>query len=544
MSNLPTIYPNETIYSWLARAFILSGYVNEQEFYKSIFDVAKVRLHPYLNNRISQLAVRSNLSEEQLINEHTLYPLFNAFVLKENQKNLKSRLLSNEVLAVSTAGITQFNYSIFHGHKYCPICITEDVKKCGVGYWHLEHQIPAVCACYKHNALLYGIQSGETKLDRDLTLPAKASTVIMAHKGDIKLAKFSASLLSILQGDYSEINYQKKYYHQLSNKNLLTSKGQLRSKKIIINLQNFWGDSTPYSKNELSIPDELFTFDFIGRLYRTKDHHASHPLKHLLFMCWLLDNDTNLLFKNPKHKIIPSNSLHPQVGSDEMIIERLRNGDSYNNIYRQTGRSRCYIKRLACMNSITCISTGKKIDKVMVRRILIKALLGQHRKLIAAEFNISVGSVEQFISSEPTLVAWRKELRYQNKKAPYFEEITSFIKNNPDCYRKDVKAECNAAFFWCFLNEKKWLNRELPLAIKPIRQQCDWAARDNEAVIKINEVLIESIRAISITRLDNLIGGKRWLTRFIHKLPKSKQVIAKSIKNNKLWSQTPEKYFL
>ena len=80
MSNLPTIYPNETIYSWLARAFILSGYVNDQEFYKSIFDVAKVRLHPYLNNRISQLAVRSNLSEEQLINEHTLYPLFNAFV--------------------------------------------------------------------------------------------------------------------------------------------------------------------------------------------------------------------------------------------------------------------------------------------------------------------------------------------------------------------------------------------------------------------------------------------------------------------------------
>jgi hypothetical protein len=50
----------------------------------------------------------------------------------------------------------------------------------------------------------------------------------------------------------------------------------------------------------------------------------------------------------------------------------------------------------------------------------MKAILGQHRLLIAEEFDISIGSVEQIISSEPALVAWRKHLRYQNKKSGRF----------------------------------------------------------------------------------------------------------------------------
>lgn len=63
------------------------------------------------------------------------------------------------------------------------------------------------------------------------------------------------------------------------------------------------------------------------------------------------------------------------------------------------------------------------------------------------------------------------------------------------------------------------------------------------AVEKIDSVLKTSVEIISITQLDHLIGGKKWLTSFIDKLPKSKRLIAVLIKSNKLMSKTPEKYF-
>jgi hypothetical protein len=259
-------------------------------------------------------------------------------------------------------------------------------------------------------------------------------------------------------------------------------------------------------------------------------------------MCWLFDSDSNRLFKGSQYEKVVPNQKTTEKNCDEKILKMIKSGDSYNNIYRQTGRSRCYIKRLASMNNINLITISTKIDRVMIRKILMKAILGQHRLLIAEEFDISIGSVEQIISSEPALVAWRKHLRYQNKKSLCFEEITSFLTKNHNCHRKNVKEKCNAAFFWCFLNEKEWLNAILPEAMKPVRQHCNWQSRDNEAVIKINGVVSKSTETISITKLDNLIGGKKWLTRFIDKLPKSKYLIYLLIKGHKLFSRTPEKY--
>lgn len=543
MSSLPVLYPSETIYSWLTRAFLLSGYANPKEFYLRALSTARVRLHPYLNNRINQLAAQSEYKAIQLLYQHTLFPLFHTFALKKNQEKLKEKLLSNEMLAISVAGIIQCNFPVFHGHKYCPLCVAEDIESYGCGYWHIQHQIPAVCSCYKHGALLLSIKSGETNLDRKLILPPKNEKSEASTQIDIIFAQFSAGILHHLQMGESLEHYQSLYSQQLSDKHLLTKAGQLRYKKTLAELHQFFQKVTTYSSNELSIPDELLSFKFIGRLYRTRDHHSSHPLKHLLFSCWLLDGDPDCLFNPRQESETYSNEFSINDGKDDVIIEMLQNGDSYNHIYQQTGRSRCYIKRLASLNKTDCQSNHKKINEIMVRKILMKALLGQHRLSISQLFDISLGSVEQIISSEPALVAWRKYLRYQNKKWPYIAEITSYIKKNPKCMRKDVKEDCNAAFFWCFLHEKEWLNSILPAPLKPIRHNyCNWQERDDKTEKKIAEILLNSASVISITKLDSLVGGKKWLTRFIEKLPNSRKIIAKAIIEKKVISKNLNKY--
>jgi hypothetical protein len=186
------------------------------------------------------------------------------FVLKKNQEDLKSKLLSNEVLAVSTAGITQFNFPLFHGHKYCPSCVKEDLEKYGYGYWHIEHQIPGICSCYKHNLQLHGIAAGEHQLDKNLILPPKNMQILPASSGDNKFAYFSASLLESLQQPSVQFNYLQEYNVQLSNKGLLSNKGQLRNIKIVQELKEYWATLSTYSSNELSVSDALLKFEYIG----------------------------------------------------------------------------------------------------------------------------------------------------------------------------------------------------------------------------------------------------------------------------------------
>jgi transcriptional regulator of aromatic amino acid metabolism len=47
---------------------------------------------------------------------------------------------------------------------------------------------------------------------------------------------------------------------------------------------------------------------------------------------------------------------------------------------------------------------------------------------------------------------------------------------------------------------------------------------------------------ISVTQLDNIIDGKKWLTRFISKLPKTRQLIFELIISKRIISSAVKKY--
>jgi hypothetical protein len=545
MVNLSPILPHETIFSWVTRSYYLSGFASPQIFYSYLFGTSKVRIHPFLNNRISCLSKGGNLSERELLWKHTLYPLFCAFNGIKFEANTYPRLLVNEVPPLSLFGLNQKSFFSFHGHKYCPECVQKDIEKYGVQYWHIHHQIPGVSACDVHNIRLLGVHSTDEGIDRKLVLPYRNQASTTPSPTEVLFSRFCSSLLRDVQNQSPAYFLPDSYRRLLQERKLITQHGQLRSAKIISELRQYWQDLPKQSSIYLSVPDDLLSFTYVADMIRNVDKYHCHPVKHLLFLSWLCDGKPLNAIKKPEVKVIYSSFLSSKKDStiiDNEILRLLQNGASHNRIYAETGKSRTYIKRIASIANLYSYADGNKVDNSICRTILIKGLRGDHRQVIANTLGVSVGIVEQVLSSDPWLIESRKKLRLQVTGSKHKQTIKDYLKIHQSSLRKDVKKACNAAFFWCYNHDKEWLNSVLPKAIKSTVKKCDWAVRDDELVKQIKLELTNIDTPISVTKLDTLVGGKKWLTRFISNLPATKQLIYELIISKKVLARELGKY--
>ena len=155
---------------------------------------------------------------------------------------------------------------------------------------------------------------------------------------------------------------------------------------------------------------------------------------------------------------------------------------------------------------------------------MLLAKKGFHRKVISERVGISVGSVEQQISTSPDLVKWRKHCRHNSKKRRYKVNIIRYQEYNPSSTRQQIKAACYAAFYWLYKHEPMWLESHLPKAILPKTQpRVDWNNRDLLIADNISKIICANSYKLSRTQLDKQLGNHGWLLKFKNKLPLTMQ---------------------
>ena len=198
-----------------------------------------------------------------------------------------------------------------------------------------------------------------------------------------------------------------------------------------------------------------------------------HPFRHLLFASWLFPSpkgmfeiEREMCQGNPKSSL-KENRRRNEQRIESKCLELMRKRLSLNSIYKLTGKSRCYLKRLALLNSIPIKLKPKILSSERIARVVHLARAGTHRALIAKQCGIGVGSVEQIISSEPNLVEFRRKGRWESKRRRCKAAILKYKKHNPKALRKDFQYGCNQAYYWLYSYDRGWLEATLPLPIKP-----------------------------------------------------------------------------
>ena len=509
VANKPKIVKGETLYSLIARYHLLSGNAHERYTYLQIFNTERVRLHAYLPSRLSAASDFFNLDKQQLLNQHTLFPLFQTFTPTKQGKEIQSAMLADSGgLAIEKSGLPQSHLMFFTGHKFCPLCIQSDRRVYGFAFWHIEHQIPGISACHQHSCQLKGISSDDFSLDRKLVLPPFDDTdSVPATPAGNKLAQFSSEVFDKLSQHSTCFRYQDLYRALLNEKGYLTRGGQLRMAPIVGHLTTYWRELPGSNEQPLSAPEKLLTFSYLGTLLRPRGHCPCHPLKHLLFSAWLFNQDPNMFWNS-----VPRSRPSTQSRSSSST----KNTPEYSL---------------------------SKIEKPggQKHRALVKALYGCHRKEISKQLNLSVGMVETLISTDRKLVTWRKHIRFVRRLRKYRKQLQSYIYNHPKAIRQKIKNACSREFFWLYHYDKHWLERALPAATNTKQYKIRWAKRDKE-LVKILTERLNRADSTSIAALDKELGNHRWLTKFIDRLPYTRRLLADGIVRGKIITRNSSRY--
>ncbi|MGI9887570.1 TnsD family Tn7-like transposition protein [Vibrio chagasii] len=462
---VPSAFDDELLFGRVIRYFCLSGESSSQ-FAENILVSSRHTFHPTLTAGISNLSILLGDSETKLLYEQTLAPLYFFFSPRYLHK-LRKLLLNNDGnKALWESQLASFKQGGTVCLKWCHQCAVEDIFNHGVAYWHRSHQIFGISACYKHNTLLQVTRLGSRqKLERGLFPLLTNPPESPALEVEVKVAKFSSGLLKILSKKMRPFNWLQAYRNRLDELGYITRGNQIRRQLLFKDFFDYAHSLVDYGDNPL--PKHGRDYRYLSELLVSMSAH--HPFRHLLFGSWLFDRAEEFFdYESVEKSTITQEVAGKNKDVEHLCLSLLKQGESMAEVYRVTGKSRCYLKRLALLNGVPINLKPRVLTDNIKARIIKLSMLSMHRKRICEICGVGIGSVEQVISGESGLVEWRTRCHFESKRRRCRLELLRYVAANPLLLRQNIKSKCNAAFFWLYHHDNKWLEGILPQATKPI----------------------------------------------------------------------------
>lgn len=153
----PEAYEDELIYSQLARYYVRTGYMSYKNVANELFHNGGARPHVEYFIKFTQEALEAitrNISLEDVILKHTMYPYYARFYPRDVKKAAFEDLMQmgGGIRNMLTGSLRRYGEDRYL--RYCPMCVKEDKENYGEPYWHRTHQLPSVNICPKHYCYL------------------------------------------------------------------------------------------------------------------------------------------------------------------------------------------------------------------------------------------------------------------------------------------------------------------------------------------------------------------------------------------------------
>ena len=264
ISYFPQIYPDELLYSQLARYYYKSGYMAYIFAAEDLFESRWVRPDIEFLNSYTQDAhgvITKNLPLYEVIIKHTMFPYYGRFLDKERRNKAFSALVNMQGGYRNLLAIPKMNKERYL--RYCPLCLNEDRQKYGETYWHRIHQMIGVDACPIHFCSL---------INSDVLISSKASPrlvtaeevasencvyTVNSNDTEKRLYQYISTVFKSdidLENDVQIGNYLS---YRLQNTKYMT--GKMRNMKALTNDYNeFYGTETELWRIEKVLTNDDF----------------------------------------------------------------------------------------------------------------------------------------------------------------------------------------------------------------------------------------------------------------------------------------------
>jgi hypothetical protein len=166
MLNFPLPYPEELLYSTVARAGIRHGIASPKQLLDEVYGNRKIIATLDLPNHLLQLLrwLPSLYDLETIAYEHTLLPLYAPFIPEERRQRCLQWMAGESQGATHLAmGVAASIVKTPNRIRYCPGCLKEQKRSVGEYFWLREWQVAGVECCEQHGTLI------STNISRPLT---------------------------------------------------------------------------------------------------------------------------------------------------------------------------------------------------------------------------------------------------------------------------------------------------------------------------------------------------------------------------------------
>jgi len=233
-------YKGETLYSWLARISFLSGFPSDETFLQYFIGAKNHHLNSIFPSYFPELQVFSKIEARYLIDNHTALPYYRPFSVERLYQQAISELMSQK----NNLGYSQFSLIGKPKPKegqlfYCACCAVKDIESEGVAYWHIEHQLPWVEACFIHQCILSNVLA----LPNQLILPPQKvikGEAVKAHPSQIQFALLSKSLWEFNLPALDIIRILKVYLSGFASKGLCNKGNSLNQSDLVEAVKEYW----------------------------------------------------------------------------------------------------------------------------------------------------------------------------------------------------------------------------------------------------------------------------------------------------------------
>lgn len=420
--------------------------------YGELFNMQRVHIHPFLPCLLGKLANATATDVENLIMNHTLFPLFNYFQA-ENSECRKTMIWSDHA-PIQAKSLVGTGSGFINRHKFCPKCVDEMRAQRGYAILDIRHQIPSVEVCFKHECQLISIQAKPSS-NEELKSPIDGCEAAACNDKTKAFAlycnDFLESRIVSVQAQYDPIVYAQR----LDDMGLIDKAGFINHSALREGFFEYLSDLELDSgmRSNLSIK-------FVNQLFLHKTHDKVHPAYHMLFSFWLFEGG-----------IGPYDEISYRSGD---VISLVNQGQTLTDIAQETAVS---LNVIACIKklNITPPATRKetaemktkreKLEKEIRYHLIILTLLGRSDERIANLLGIDIKAVKREVDKIKGLRMWRFSLKRKRRLVESANVIRRIVNEHPEWTRLRISKESYTEYQYLYRNDRALYESILPPAL-------------------------------------------------------------------------------
>lgn len=539
-------YPDELLYSSIARYHKYIGNLNLFNTLEDLFDCKTIVPNIYLASNLDRLCDKlgKEYTSEYIIKNHTIFPYYKPFLPSDRQSKMISQMKNGKCEGIyNMLGSTSGGICNDGTIKYCSECATNDINKYGEAYIHREHQLQGILLCPHHPKELFSYQFN-----------SKNSSKIEYISFDEEFIKFNSlnckysdkdldNLYKISQLAYRLFIYYDmkidrtivldKYERLLFNKGLISKNGRVYQNDLYQELIRFYGQSLlSILECDIDINNDYNWLKVITR----KSNRITHPLRHLLFINFL-GGDIDEFF-NQEVSIIKPFGEGPwpclNKAAEHYLKDTIYNVDiDYDRkTLSPVGTFKCscgyvYARRGPDSTKDDTYRIGKTIDFGPVwynklTELINKGTLSSRQvaKIMGCDPNTirkkdKELNINYFSSSKAHESSIREEKIKPNfvpKIDEYKKKVLEVIESNKLMLKHKIKPKIAKEYRYIYTHDKEWLdnlfkdnmiNNNLKVSAK-----IDWNERDKVYLNLVKEKYNEIIARVPFVRATKTIIAK------------------------------------